>query len=404
MTASRTGRGTMRRLVAALAAAAMVVACSSGSGDDDSSSGAAPPSEPTAPTRASFAVPETRLAAIEAAGLTFTEVDYPEQPDGVPWPTEEWPVGDIPEGVDATAVQSVVDQAFGELSNETGTIDAILVVQGGELVVEEYNGWDPATPHNSWSMAKSITSALVGILVGEGRLDVWEPADVPEWDAPGDPRAAITLDQLMRMSSGLAWNESYTDPAGDVIANLGTEVDRGAYTANKPLAVEPDTAFYYSTGTANLIARIVADEVGHGDDLVSWIDQAMFQPLGITDVEHSLDAAGVISGGSWINMRPQDFARFGLLYLRDGVWEGERILPEGWVDYSRMPTPTQPEGRYGALWWLDVANPGTFVASGFNGQTIMVVPEEDLVIVVLAEVPDRRSADVVRGLLDVFST
>ncbi len=403
-------RWLRHRLAAAALAAALVVAAACSSGDDDGGSAGAgsgagadatASTAEVAATEADFAVPEERLDEIEAAGMTVTDVDYPGQPDGVPWPTDAWPQGDLPQGVDADEVQSVVDEAFAPRPDGS-TIDAILVVQGGELVVEEYNGWDPAAPHNSWSMAKSITSSLVGILVGEGRLDVWEPVDAPEWAEPGDPRAAITLDHLLRMSSGLEWNESYADSAGDVLRSLGTDVDRAHYTASKPLADEPGTEWNYSTGTANLIARSVADEVGYGDAMVDWIDQALFGPLGITNVEHSVDVAGVVAGGSWINLSPQDFARFGLLYLRDGVWDGERILPEGWVDYSRMPTPNHPEGDYGAQWWVETDRPGAFLARGFNGQSITVMPDRDLVVVVLSVAPDGRDEAVRQDLLDAF--
>ncbi|MCB0962724.1 MAG: serine hydrolase [Acidimicrobiales bacterium] len=389
--------------VAALAASALV-GCSGGSGDDAGTGATtttvAVASDPT-PTEAGFEVPAGRLDEVEAAGLTFVEVDYPSQPDGVPWPTEEWATGDLPDDVDPAEVRGIVDRAFGELSTGGDRIDAILVVDGGELVVEEYNGWDPAEPHPSWSMAKSITSALIGILVGEGRLDVTEPVDAPEWSEPGDPRAEITLDELLRMSSGLEWGEDYGDPDGDVLQTLGQDADRAGYAADKPLAHEPGTVWAYSTGTANLIARSVAEQVGYGQDLVDWIDRELARPLGIGEIDHSLDETGLISGGSFIDMAPRDFARFGLLYARGGIWDGERILPEGWVDYSRMPTPSG-DGEYGAQWWLEPDRPTMFWASGFNGQSINVFPEDDLVIVVLSESPTNRDEQVRAELFDAF--
>ncbi|MCC6225448.1 MAG: serine hydrolase [Microthrixaceae bacterium] len=327
---------------------------------------------------------------------------YPSQPEGVDWPTEDWSRGPIADGVDAALVDSIVERAFGELSNDTGTIDAILVVQGGRLVVERYNNWDPEATHNSWSMAKSINSALVGILVGQGKVDIAEPFPAPEWQTPGDPRAAITWDQLLRMSSGLAWDEDYGAAEGDVVSTLGPDSDRAAYAASKPLAHEPGSTWSYSTGTANLIARGVADIVGHGDALVGWIDQELMRPLGIPKVKHNVDRAGVISGGSFIDLRPQDFARFGLLYARGGVWEGRRILPEGWVDYTRTPTPSDPDGTYGAQWWLMPGRPDVFYANGFNGQSISVVPARDLVVVVLSNAGDGRDNEVQNALLDAF--
>jgi len=407
------GMITRRRwAVAGVLAATLVVlaACSSNSGSGGAAgptttattttvSGAGAPE--VEPTETGFQLPDGRLDEVKAAGLTFEKVEFATQPDGMPWPTQEWATGELPEGVSRDEVQGVVDRAFGELSTDGQTIDAILVVKDGELVVEEYNDWDPDARHMSWSVAKSITSSLVGILVGQGRLDIAEPIAAPEWSEPDDPRAEITLDHLLRMSSGLEWEESYSDPNSDVLATLGQDVDRAGYTASKPLADEPDTQWYYSTGTSNLIARSVAEQVGYGEDLTAWIDRELFEPLGIGTVEHSLDATGLISGGSWINLSPRDFARFGLLYARNGIWDGRRILPEGWVDYSRMPA-ARGAGMYGAQWWLDPERPTMFYASGFNGQSINVFPEDDLVIVVLSNTPESRDEEVRQALFDVF--
>lgn len=403
----------LRMVVAVVALMAVVGACSSGGDDASSTTTTSASTETTASDSSTtslvdggaeggFEIPAERVEAVEAAGLSFSPMEYATAPDDVPWPTEEWPTGDLPEEVDAAEVDAIVERAFGELSTDGETIDAILVVKDGRLIVEEYNEWDPEATHMSWSMAKSINSALIGILVGQGKIDIWDPVEAPEWDAADDPRAAITLDDLLRMSSGLEWSESYEDPEGDVLGTLGTGADRAGYAASKPLAEEPNTVWYYSTGTANLIGRSVAEQVGYDAELTGWIDDELFTPLGISKVEHSLDATGLHSGGSWINLTPQDFARFGLLYARGGMWDGEQVVPEAWVDYSRMPTPTNPDGNYGAQWWLDPEHPGLMYASGFNGQSINVFPEEDLVIVVLSETPSSRDEDVRAALFDAF--
>ncbi|MEZ5237835.1 MAG: serine hydrolase [Microthrixaceae bacterium] len=302
------------------------------------------------------------------------------------------------------AVQEAIDSAFAA-NSEGDTIGAVLVVSGGELVVEEYEFWDPEAYHPSWSMAKSITSALVGILEGRDEIDVFAPAAAPEWSDPADPRHEITLDALLRMSSGLEWNEDYDDPQGDVLTILGGSgaADRAGYAASKPLAGEPDTTFYYSTGTANIVAREVAQVVGFGDEYAAWMDANLFQPLGIEGAELQIDDAGVINGGSWVAMRPVDFARFGYLFLRGGRWDGEQILPTTWVDYSRLPTPTADEVTYGAHWWLYPDHPGWFYASGFNGQSITVVPEDDLVVVVLSNTPEGRDGPLAERLLELFT-
>ena len=267
------------------------------------------------------------------------DVEYPAQPGGVPWPTAAWPTGPAAGRGRSAAVQAIVDEAFRSGDADGGTVDALLAVSGGQLVLEAYNGWDPAAPHMSWSMAKSVTHALLGLLVAEGRIDPFAPAPVPEWADPADPRHAITVDQLLRMRSGLDWQEEYAGTS-DVITMLYGDgrADRGHYAAAKPLLVEPDTTFSYSTGTSMILARIIADQVGYGDAGTAWAQAALFDPLGITTVAHDLDGIGTMSGGSNINMSAQDFARFGLLYLRGGEWDGRQLLPRV-VGRRRAPAP-----------------------------------------------------------------
>ncbi len=399
----------MRRPVATVAALAIALAACSGSEPGGGGHGSGPPSkDPVTASSAEpapFEIPDELLERVEESGFEFPAIDYPPQPEGVDWPTDRWPTGDIPPGVDRSAVEAVISGAFGAGSGENDVIDAVLVVKDGRLVVEEYNGWDPEEFHVSWSMAKSVTSSLVGILEGRGEIDVFEPASAPEWADPTDPRHAITLDELLRMSSGLEWSEDYYDPHGDVLSIMvgdGT-TDRAAYAASKPLAHDPDANWYYSTGTANIVAREVAQRVGYGDDLADWISENLFDPLGIVGADFQFDDAGVINGGSWVAMRAVDFARFGYLYLRGGEWDGEQVLPRRWVDYSRMPTPTASQRIYGAHWWLSERDPSWFYASGFHGQRILVAPEEDLVIVVLSNTPTGRDSALVLGLAALFS-
>ena len=305
--------------------------------------------------------------------------------------------------VDPAAVQAIVDEAFRPRDADAGTVDALLAVSGGRLVLEAYDGWDPAAPHVSWSMAKSVTHALLGLLVAEGR-SIRRPGAGPEWADPADPRHAITVDQLLRMRSGLDWQEEYAG-ASDVITMLYGDgrADRGHYAAAKPLLVEPDTTFSYSTGTSMILARIIADQVGYGDAGTAWARAALFDPLGITTVTHDLDGIGTMSGGSNINMSAQDFARFGLLYLRGGQWDGRQLLPRSWVDGARLPRADAPE--YGAHWWVDDGagrHRVSFRADGFAGQVIIVVPSLDLVVVALANTQDGRSDAAAQALVEAF--
>ena len=363
----------------------------------------APTSEPPATvpagstaTATPFTIPADRLAALDAAGIDLDiGAAYPVQPADVPWPTQDWPTGD-PVGADQDAINLALLTAF-DNPGGAGGIDAVLVVQDGKLVVEHYKaGYDPDAAHISWSMAKSITGTMIGMLVAAGELDPMAPAEVPEWADPSDPRHDITLDDLLHMRSGLQWDEEYSGTS-DVIEMLfgSGKDDRAHYAASKPLQDEPGSTWYYSTGTSMILSRIIADHVGYGDEGTNWAQDNLFGPLGITTVEHDLDASGVMSGGSNINMSARDFARFGLLNLRGGNWDGTQIVPSDWIDYERTPFVDAPE--YGAQWWVgqDPSVPRTFYADGFNGQRIMVVPDLDLVVVVLSndgtDLPDRTA-------------
>lgn len=313
----------------------------------------------------------------------------PVQPAGVAWPTVEWPVGELPAGVDKARFQRLMDHAFAaEAPADLGETHAVVVVKGGKLVHEQYwTGFGPDVICPSWSKGKSITHALVGILVKDGKIDIHAPADVPEWRAAGDPRGKITLDLLLRMSSGLAFREDYVpEHPSDVIEMLwGAGKDDAAhFAASFPLEHEPGSYWSYASGTTNIVARTAARAANaFGPDFEAFMRERLFDPIGMKSATPKFDAAGTFIGSSFCFCTPRDFARFGLLYLRDGVWERKRILPEGWVDYARTPTwqQTGAEGAYGAHWWLDLAGPGSFSANGFEGQYTVVVPELDMVVV-----------------------
>jgi CubicO group peptidase (beta-lactamase class C family) len=236
----------------------------------------------------------------------------------------------------------------------------------------------------------------VGILVRARKLDPRAPAAIAEWQTPGDPRRAITLDMLLRASSGLAWSETYeASPfASDVIAMLyrAGHRDMAAFAASKPLAHPVDTVWSYSSGSTLLVSRLVRQALGGGEpELRAFARRELFAPLGIASAVLEADASGTFVGSSYAWMTARDWARFGLLYLRDGVWDGQRLLPPGWVDYARTPTPTAPHGEYGAQFWLSTASSGAprdlFHASGHDGQQVAIVPSRDLVVVRLAITP-----------------
>ena len=311
----------------------------------------------------------------------------PPQPAGVPWPTDRWPEAEPK--ADPGRLEAVVAEAFGPAASpDLGETHALVVVQGGRLVLERYaEGFGPQMTYKSWSMAKSITQALVGILVGDGKVDIQAPADVPEWAAAGDARRAITLDQLLRMVGGLSFVEDYRPGQGsDVIEMLfgRGKHDVAHFAADMPLDHAPGTYWSYASGTTNIISRCAARAANaFGPDFEAFMRERLFAPIGMRSPKPKFDDAGVFIGSSFCFCSAQDFARFGLLYLRDGVWDGRRLLPEGWVDYARTPTPRQPidEQGYGAQWWLDLAGPGSFSAQGYEGQYIAIVPDLDLIVV-----------------------
>jgi CubicO group peptidase (beta-lactamase class C family) len=322
-------------------------------------------------------------------------VELPGQPEGVPWPTDVWPVGAAP-----GALTPLLDAMMSDTAR-FGTTYATVVVHAGRLVAERYGSalehWDrdpePVTASTrllSWSKAKSILHAAVGILVGEGRLDLDAPAPVPEWSDAGDPRRAITLEQLLTMRDGLDFLEDYVDAdRSDVIDMLfgSGQHDVARHAANRALIHSPGEHFNYSSGTSNIVSGVVAREVGPGREYELFLRKRLFDPVGMRTAQPRFDDAGTFIGSSYVYATAQDFARFGYLYLRGGVWDGVRVLPDGWVDHGRRARSVDEEdGRlHGAHWWVVGDDLGTFWANGYEGQSTLVCPALDVVLVRLGK-------------------
>jgi CubicO group peptidase (beta-lactamase class C family) len=339
-------------------------------------------------------------------------------------PAREWPEGAAgPAAPPPAAVARALERAFEEPGppRPLRQTKAVVVARDGRLVAERYApGVDPRAALLSWSMAKSVTMALVGALVLDGRLDPYAPAPVPEWQSPGDPRGAITLDQLLRQSSGLAFDETY-GAVNDVSRMLFTERDTGAFAAPFPLEAEIESVWSYSSGTSNVVSRIVRDAFG-GDlgAMLRFARERLFDPAGMASALLEPDASGSFIGSSFAFMTARDWARFGELFRRDGVWNGRRLLPEGWVRYATTPTPKAPLGRYGAHWWLNAGEPGAperrpwpplpaeaYAARGHSGQWVVVVPSARLVVVrlglTLPDLEDDGTQELVAELLEAFA-
>lgn len=333
--------------------------------------------------------------------------ELPVQPHDTPWPTDAWPTGPVPVSVDQASLQALVNNAFSD-PQRLGETHAFLAVQGGRIVSEQYGkGFGPKDTYHSWSMAKSITQALVGIAVSDGKMSLSAAAKIPEWQGNGDARAQITLEQLLRMSSGLRFNEEYQDAGtSDTIEMLfgAGKADVAAYAIAQALEHMPGTAWSYSSGTTNIICRLLAEALNlDRNGFERFMRDRLFDRIGMTSPLPKFDAAGTFLGSSFCFCTARDFARFGLLYLRGGSWDGETILPADWVDQARTPTANVPADepmQYGAHWWLDLAGPGSFSANGYDGQYIVLVPEKDLILV-RHGVSEAQKDDVRAWLADV---
>lgn len=306
------------------------------------------------------------------------------------FPGVDWESGELASDVDDAAVQAEFTGQFTDAARFGETV-AMVVVHHGRVVHEHYGeSVTTSTPLISWSMAKSITDALVGMCVGDGLLDAHAPAPVAQWQ--GDARSAITLQNLLEMRSGLRWIEDYVDgETSDVIAMLfgAGKDDHAQYAIDCPLEYEPGSTWVYSSGTTNVICRILADALGDVPGSHARMDgllARLFGTLGMT-AEPRFDAAGTFVGSSYVFASARDFARFGYLYLRDGMWENERILPAGWVDHARRCHVVDAESNlgYGSQWWTLPEEPDALVASGYEGQHIIVCPSRDLVVVRLGK-------------------
>jgi CubicO group peptidase (beta-lactamase class C family) len=304
-------------------------------------------------------------------------------------------------------LRHALDRAFADPANgpAQGT-KAVVVVHAGRIVAERYApGYGIDTPLLGWSMAKSVMNALAGILVRQGRLALAGPAPVPAWRDPSDPRHAITIEQLLRMTSGLALDDANHgfDRSSRM---LYTEPDMAAYAERSALVDPPGRRYHYSNLSTLILSRIVRDAVGgRAEDVVGFADRELFGPLGMRRVTLEFDAAGTPVGSTYVYATARDWARFGLLYAHDGIVGGARILPEGWVDFSATWTPGSRDG-YGAGFFTNRGAsdgghvrvrggmpPDSFLAAGTQGQRLVIAPAARLVVVRLGRTPDRGVFD-----------
>jgi CubicO group peptidase (beta-lactamase class C family) len=328
-------------------------------------------------------------------------------------------VAPAPAGLKA-ALDGVFAESAGKPVRRT---HAVVVVHQGRVVAERYaDGFGVDTPVHGWSATKSVNNALLGILVRQGKLNMEAPAPVAAWQAAGDPRRAITPDQLLRMESGLDLGDSLTasfSTAWDTSARMAfNEPDMAGFAEGAALKSAPGTAWSYANGNPAILARIVRDRAGgHAVDVLRFARRELFGPLGIHRATLELDSTGTPIAGAFLFATPREWARFGMLFLEDGVVGGQRILPEGWVRYSTTPTSSAFAG-YGAGWWINRGDSrgarfrrehgmpaDAFMALGIYGQTVVVVPSERLVIARFGTTYDLRMAmvDICRLTADTIA-
>lgn len=349
------------------------------------------------------------LLAIAGAGAALAQPLYPlpSHPARVAWPTREWAEAQLPGDVDRAAYDLAVTEAFSGVHPLMGETRAVLIVQSGRIVFERYgDGYTRDTRLVSWSVAKSITHALVGAAALQGRVAIDAPMGNPHWRA-GDRRASIPWRQWLQMVDGQDYLEI---GAPSLLENDVTHMlfgrgrrDTASFAAGLPLMHDPGTHWNYnSAGTilvADALTRAIVpdprDAIDRRNRMRAWMQQSLFEPIGMHPIVE-FDPNGTFYGSALVWATARDYARFGYLYLRDGVWERTRVLPEGWVDFARTPGPDPNTDVYGAHWWLTAAH-GTgrpqrsliggdemrdaFSAQGHEGQIIVIVPSKDLVMV-----------------------
>ena len=368
-----------------------------------------------------------RAVFTDGTGCTLLRVDRQSMDRKIDVPlvrepddTLPWPQGAAP-ATPNILLEPLLERAFAETDPlYLRNTKAVVVIHKGQLVAEKYaQEVDGDTPLPGWSMTKSVTGLLMGLLVQDGKLRLTQTAPVPSWhEEIGDPRGDITIDQLLRMSSGLEFDEEYAIYS-DITRMLSLEPSAADFAASKPLIAEPGSVWSYSSGTSNILSGIIRRTVGgYMQEYYDFTQKRLFLPLGIRTASMETDNNGTFIGSSYMYASARDWARLGQFCLQDGQWMGERLLPEGWMDYSTTPTPNNPRNNYGAHFWLN-ADPedtnqqrtwpdlpaDTYSMSGFQGQRVIIIPSKDLVVVRLgfSGGPNRGIEQLVSGLIDVLA-
>lgn len=367
------------------------------------------------PRRVSLILPLLALPALIGCG--------PEAPPQPP-PLDDAALSAVVErpGVSRRKLARAVDALF--TAEGVGETRAVVVMHKGRIVAERYaDGFSRETRMVSWSMAKTVTAVMIGMLVSDGRLRLDESAPVPVWQRAGDPRGEITLRQLLQMRSGLRHVET-ADPAfeSDTVRMLFLDGrdDMAAYAEAQPLEAEPGRAFEYSSATTVILSDIAARALTESRDpgvrrrvVSDYLHTRLFDPLGMTSMQPEFDATGTLIGGSLMHGTARDWARFGEFLRHGGTVGGAQIIPRVWIEFMTRPSPRnrgygaqvwlnrpQPEGESEVL-FPDDAPASLFAAIGHMGQYLIVSPDQDLTVVRLGKTGDAERAALRQRLADL---
>ncbi len=326
--------------------------------------------------------------------------------DTIPWPLGNI-IPDTATGIDLKAIKDItrkviVDNAY------NGNAFAFMVLHRGIPVTEGYKpDFDKNTRFLSWSMAKSFTNALIGILVRQGKIDIRQPAGIEEWK--GDERSKISINDLMQMQSGLEWNEDYGNRS-DVTLMLHCESDMAHYAMEHRAFRPAGSLWYYSSGTTNIVSYLIRKHFIDDNNYYSFAHKELFNKTGMADAIFEVDPAGTVVGSSYLYATARDYARFALLYQNDGIFNGERILPEGWVNYT-VSEASASDGRYGSFFWLNRGRDlpsvpeDMYACQGHDGQRIFILPSQELIVIVLGYSPKSKGGMDFDSLLkDILKT
>ncbi|MFH6945460.1 serine hydrolase domain-containing protein [Flavobacterium sp. FlaQc-50] len=307
--------------------------------------------------------------------------------------------------VDYAKLKNAVANAFDKTGGKLKRTRAVVVLYKDKLIAEKYDtGFTKDSRILGWSMTKSLTSAAFGVLVKQGKIDIYKPAPIAEWK--NDDRKNITVNDLLHMNSGLEWEENYSTIC-DATKMLFQSEDMGKVQMDKPAQFKPNTHWYYSSGTTNLLSKILKHQFKSQQEYLDFWYSAVIDKIGMNSMVVEQDMSGTFVGSSYGWATPRDWSKFGLLYLHKGNWNGEQVLDESWVKYTVTPTNTS-DGKYGAQFWLNAggkfpaAPKDMFYCNGYQGQTVAIIPSLDLVIVRmgLKEDPAFDFNGFLKGIID----